>query len=65
MELNHSFPVVVEFASYVEILYFFQNYAFLIWAFFILFCILPWMQKQPWEQALWLANSEQKKSPIT
>lgn len=52
VELDQSFPVVVEFASYVEILYFFQNYAFVIWASFILFCILPWLQKQPQEQTL-------------
>lgn len=43
-----------EFASYVEIMYSPQISAFFF--FFLLFCILPWMQKEPQEQALQLAK---------
>lgn len=42
-----------EIASNVEIMYSPQIGAFLC---FLLFCILPWVQKQPQEQALQLAK---------
>lgn len=44
-----------EIASNVEIMYSPQIHAFFFF-FSLLFCILPWVQKQPQEQALQLAK---------